>query len=125
MFADILIDYNKPAIRNTRLGIVYTDFDIAADNAISGDTFELGIYSDTDGFKKTDDDNAIKQWLNLAEPTSKTLKTFEPNPEYQVNDEWIFDNSEKGIKLIYKWYFETSKYNKPILDKIVKYGVKK
>ena len=125
MFADILIDYNKPAIRNTRLGIVYTNFDIAADNAISGDTFELGLYSDTEGWILDDDDNAIKQWLNLAEPTSKTLKTFEPNPEYQVNDEWIFDNSEKGIKLIYKWYFETSKYNKPILDKIVKYGIKK
>jgi len=124
MFADILIDYNKPAIRNTRLGIVYTNFDIAADNAISGDTFELGLYSDTKGWILDDDDNAIKQWLNLLEPTSKTTKKFYDTQHY-VWDVWEYNNSEKGIKLILQWYFPNNEQHKPIDFELTKYGVKK
>lgn len=49
--ADFPFEEDKPAIRNTRIGIVYTNFDIAAENANSGDTFELGLYSDTEGWE--------------------------------------------------------------------------
>lgn len=104
---------------------VYTNFDIASEKAQLGDTFLLGEWNDTELWRQTDNDNALKQYLNLSEPTTKTLKTFEPNPEFQVNDEWIFDNETIGIKLIYKWYFVAGRWNKPDLDKIFKYGVKK
>jgi len=121
MFADILIDYNKPAIRNTRLGIVYTNFDIAADNAISGDTFELGTYSDTDGFKKTDDDNAILNWLE--NPIRQEIQTTLNN--YPVIDKWIFDNPTKQIKLEWKFNHILGRFGYPADYTKTKQAVKK
>ena len=89
MFADKLIDYNKPAIRNTRLGIVYTNFDIAADNAISGDTFELGIYSDTHGWQPLINLNIFDNYFN-----DKIIENiFFPNT-YRLIKQIIKDNSK-------------------------------
>ncbi len=121
----VFAEGDTPAIRNSRTNIFYIDFDVASNNANSGDTFELGNINDSGIFNSNNDDNTIKQWLNLSEPTFKTYKIFEPNEQFTVNDEWEYNNILKGIKLIYQWYFKAGRWNKPDLDKIVKYGVKK
>lgn len=87
IFADI--DEMQPAIRNTRLGIVYINFDIAAENAISGDTFELGTYSDTHGWQPLINLNIFDNYFN-----DKIIENiFFPNT-YRLIKQIIKDNSK-------------------------------
>ncbi len=118
---------NSPAIRHYLSGdiiLIENLSDTTLSSYSSGDTFENGLYSDTSGFEIIDNDN-IKQYLELDEPTLKTYKPFEQNQEFNVFDEWLFDNENKSIKLIWKWEFVLSKWNKPMYEKIIKMVVKK
>jgi hypothetical protein len=101
---------------------VYTNFDIASEKAQLGDTFLLGEWNDTELWRQTDNDNALKQYLNLSEPTTKTLKQFEAKT---VWDYWEYNNPEKQIKSIMQYYFKLDGYNRIVLDYINYFGVKK
>jgi hypothetical protein len=90
-------DFDLPAIRNTRLGIVYTNFDTAALVAQSGDTFELGVYSDTNGWKNTNDKNILLSYLFPYIQTEEKIESDSSIIKY-----FYYNNSNKQIFLFQK-----------------------
>ena len=124
LFSIGLFAEDVPSIMNYRTGEIFTDFDLAATEAISGDTFPLGVLNDTGEFTQTDNDVSIKKWLNLKSATLKTETKFY-DTEYYVWDVWEYDAAEKEIKLYWQWYFTDNEQHKPIDFKLNKYGVKK
>ena len=94
----VFAEGDTPAIRNSRTNIFYIDFDVASNNANSGDTFELGNINDSGIFNSNNDDNNFLSYLGDYQRQEISVEI--------INDEMIRKVKYYSDKLLYCLYEE-------------------
>jgi len=111
LISNILLAENVPAIKNSRTNIVYTNFDVATENAIASDTFEIGIYDESFVVNKSNGYNGLVEWYSAKDVEEIKLKHSDGGvySGYYIYNNlktiWEFIYADDNITVIGKKYY--------------------